>query len=54
MVTNEYIRGLRIKPELIGIASDFHRKGDTQACWYQYESELIKPKRNTLSVLSKP
>ena len=52
-VTSEYIRGLRIKPELIGIASDFHRKGDAQACWYQYEGELIKPKRNTLSVLSR-
>lgn len=54
MVTSDYVRGLHINPELIGIASDFLRKGDPQPCWYSYDSELIRPRRSTLSVLSRP
>jgi hypothetical protein len=52
-LTNDYVRCVRIKPELIGIAADFNRKGQANSCWYQYDPELIKPKRATLSVISK-
>jgi hypothetical protein len=51
-VTTDYVRCIRIKPELIGIASDFSRKGEAD-CWYHYEPELIRPKRSTLSVIGK-
>ena len=49
-VTAEYVRCIRIRPELIGIAADFNRKGEGD-CWYRYEPQLIRPKRATLSVL---
>ncbi len=35
-VTTDYVRAVRIRPELIGIAADFSRK-DNPDCWYKYE-----------------
>lgn len=51
-VTTDYVRGVSIRPELIGIAADFSRK-DNPDCWYKYGPELMRPKRSTVSVMGK-
>lgn len=49
-VTRENIRGVHIKPELIGIAGDYDRKGSSpNSCWYRFEEESIAPKKSTIS-----
>lgn len=41
---------MHIRPELIGIAGDFDRKGShPNSCWYKFEEECIKPKQQTVS-----
>jgi hypothetical protein len=49
-VTREGIRRVHIRPELIGIAGDYDRKGSIQNnCWYKFEEEIIAPKKSTIS-----
>ena len=49
-VSRDNVRAVHIKPELIGIAGDYDRKGSKpNSCWYKFEEECIRPKRETLS-----
>lgn len=49
-VTRNNIRGVHIRPELIGIAGDYDRKGlNPNSCWYNYDQESISPKKETIA-----
>jgi hypothetical protein len=52
-VSRDNVRAVHIKPELIGIASDYDRKGShPHSCWYKYEDQCIRTRRETIANLA--